>query len=49
MTYSDLRTLQCVRGCVLEFKDTVDYIKQSKSYFMNDRLFNKKRIEKFCE
>jgi len=52
MTYSDLRTLQCVRGCILEFKETMENMKQlqSKSAFiMNDALLNKKRLDKFCQ
>jgi len=49
MTYTDVRTLQCVRGCVLEFKETLETMKQSKTAsFMNEALLNKKRLDKFC-
>uniref|UniRef100_A0A914VP55 Uncharacterized protein n=1 Tax=Plectus sambesii TaxID=2011161 RepID=A0A914VP55_9BILA len=50
MTYSDLRTLQCVRGCIGEFNSTLATINRARSTsFMNDALLNKKKLDKFCQ
>lgn len=50
MTFTDLRILQCARGCIIEFGETLgDMANAENGYFFSETLLDRKKFNHFCE